>query len=722
MRTHAVAVLLLLLPAAPARADRNEELLEAARKGDAKAVEALLAKGADVNAKSAYGATALSFAADKGHLDVVRVLIKHKADLNVNDTFYNATPMTWALMRGHAGVVKALVEAGASGAGSTLRAAAGQGKADVVKAILETDKVKGEALDKALAATPAGNKEVAELLRKAGARAPDKPAPAPVKVPAETLKEYAGTYRTDSGLSLTVNAEGGKLAAAFAGQPLGDLAAADDKTFRAGTDLSLTFQRTDGKVSGASLKRGAAETAFARTDAKASAPAPAAADPAGEVKAPLDWPQFRGPGASGVADGQLPPTVWDAGKGVNLRWKRPVPGLGHSCPVVWGDRVFVTTAVSGNPDATFRPGQYGDVDSVDDRTEHAWKVYCLDKRTGEVRWERTAARGVPKVKRHLKGSQANPTPATDGKVLVVSFGSEGLFAYDLDGKPLWKNDLGVLSSGWFYDKDYEWGFGSSPVLYRDRVLVQCDVGKNSFVAAHALADGKQLWRTPREEVPSWGTPTVVEAAGRVQLVTNASKFARGYDVETGKELWRLGRHSEITVPTPLFAHGLIFLADGYRPVQPIYAVRPTASGDITLKDGKKSSDAVVWSLTKGAPYMPTPIVYGDHLYVCSNGGMLTCYEAKTGKEVYRERLGGGGGYTASPVAADGRLYFTSEEHGVTVVKAGPKFERLAVNKVGEACMATPAISDGMIFVRGQHHLFAFGRAGSGKAAAKSAAR
>ena len=721
MRTHATAALLLTILAAPASAaDLNEDLLEEARKGDAKAVEALLARGADVNARSAYGATALSFAADKGHLAVVRALIQHKAKLDVNDTFYNATPLTWAFMRGHSGVVKALVEAGASGAGTTLRAAAGQGKADVVKAILETGKVKGEALDKALAATPAGNKEVAELLRKAGAKVPNKPAAPPVKVSAETLKEYSGTYQSESGLSLTVTATGGKLGAAFAGQSLGDLAAADDKTFRAGDDVTLAFKRSDGKVSGLSLKRGSTETAFTRADAKrADAPQePAAADPVGAVKAPLDWPQFRGPGASGVADGQLPPTVWDAGKGVNLRWKCPIPGLGHSCPVVWGDRVFLTTAVSGNPDATFRPGQYGDVDSVDDRTEHAWKVYCLDKRTGEVRWERTAARGVPKVKRHLKGSQANPTPATDGKVLVASFGSEGLFAYDLDGRSLWKNDLGVLPSGWFYDKDYEWGFGSSPVLHRDRVLVQCDVGKGSFVAAYSLADGKQLWRTPREEVPSWGTPAVVEAAGRAQLVTNATRFARGYDVQTGKELWRLGRHSEITVPTPLFAHGLIFLADGYRPVQPIYALRPTATGDVTLKDGKKSSDAVAWSLAKGGPYMPTPIVYGDHLYVCSNGGMLTCYEAKTGKELYRERLGGAGGYTASPVAADGRLYFTSEEHGVTVVKAGPKFGRLAVNKVGEACMATPAVSDGMIFVRGQHHLFAFGRPGTSGAGKK----
>jgi outer membrane protein assembly factor BamB len=709
--TTAAAAALLLCGAASPADDLGEELRRAAKAGDAAAVEALLSRGADVNAKTPYGATALSFAADKGHAEVVRVLLKHKAAVDVQDTFYQATPMSWAYMRGHADVLKLLVEAGAPGADEYLRIAAGAGKAPLVRAVLETGKVKQEGLDKALAETPARYAEVAELLRKAGAKPPAAPAADP-----ESLKPLAGTYRGAGG-ELTVAVFASRMFATQGDKQMGPLTAAGTDTFRdAKGEVTLAFRRAAGKVAGLALKRDGKETDFTRAEEAEPAAAAAARDPEGAVARSLDWPSFRGPGASGVADGQFPPTVWDAGKGVNLRWKTAIPGLAHSCPVVWGDRVFVTTAVSGDPKAEFRPGNYGDVDSVNDRTEHSWRVYCLDKATGRVLWEREARRGVPAVKRHLKGSQANPTPATDGTHLVVSFGPEGLYCYDFDGNLAWKGDLGALSSGWFYDRDYEWGFGSSPVLYRGKVIVQCDVGKGSFLAAYDLRDGHEVWRTPREEIPSWGTPAMVEGPGRAEVVTNATKFARGYDPETGKELWRLGRHAEITVPTPVFGQGLIFITSGYRPVQPIYAVRPGASGDISLKEGQTSNESVAWSTTKGGPYMPTPLVYGEHLYTCANNGLLTCYETKTGKQVYRERLGGAGTYTASPVAADGRLYFTSEEQGVRVVKAGPKFERLAANPVGEVCMATPAISDGMIFVRGQHHLFAFGNPRLSKAA------
>jgi outer membrane protein assembly factor BamB len=292
---------------------------------------------------------------------------------------------------------------------------------------------------------------------------------------------------------------------------------------------------------------------------------------------------------------------------------------------------------------------------------------------------------------------------------VVSLGSEGLYCYDRDGKLLWHRSLGVLDSGWFYDADYQWGFGSSPILYRDLVIVQCDVGKGSFLAAYQIADGKEVWKTSRDEIPSWGTPTIVEGPQRVELVTNATKLVRGYDPLTGAELWRLGKNAEITVPTPIFGAGLIFITSGYRPIQPIYAVRPGVNGDISLEKGKTASNAIAWSKKSGGPYMPTPLVYDGYLYTCQNSGLLTCYEAKTGKEVYKERLGGPSGYTASPVAADGKLYFPSEEDGVRVVRAGPKFELLAVNALGDACLATLAICDGMILVRTQHYLLGIGR-------------
>jgi outer membrane protein assembly factor BamB len=420
-----------------------------------------------------------------------------------------------------------------------------------------------------------------------------------------------------------------------------------------------------------------------------------------------NWPSFRGPGASGIVEGKAPQT-WDATKGVNIVWKTEIPGLAHSSPVIWGDRVYVTTAVSSDAKAVFRHGLYGDVDPSPDVSKHSWRIYCLDKRTGKIIWERVAHEGVPKTKRHPKSSQASATPATDGKHVVAFFGSEGLYTYDADGKLLWKQDLGSLNAGWFYDPDYEWGIGSSPIIYKNLVIVQCDIQKNSFIAAYDINDGHRVWLTSREEIPSWGTPTIYEGQPRAELITHATKFIRAYDPMTGKELWRLSGNSEVTTPTPFVAHNLIFITNGYRVIQPIYAIRAGGSGDITLKDGQDSSDFIAWSKKRGGPYMSTPVVYGDYLYVCSMQGIIACYNAKTGARLYQQRLGEGGAYTASPVAADGKVYFTSEDGDVFVVKAGPKYELLATNPIGEVCMASPALSDGMILVRAEHHVFAIG--------------
>jgi outer membrane protein assembly factor BamB len=421
-----------------------------------------------------------------------------------------------------------------------------------------------------------------------------------------------------------------------------------------------------------------------------------------------NWPQFRGPGASGVAEGHSAVT-WDGEKLENTRWKTKIPGLGHSSPVVWGNKVFVTTAVTTAAKDETRYGLYGDVAPVKDDPRHTWKVFALDKQTGKVLWERTAYDGVPKVKRHPKSTHSDSTPATDGKYLIALFGSHGLYAYNLDGKLLWKQDLGLLDSGWFYDPDYQWEHGSSPIIYRDLVIVQADIQKNSFIAAYNIKNGKLVWKTSREEISSWGTPTVYEGKTRAELIANGSRAIRGYDPRTGTELWRLTPNSEVTTPTPIVAHDLIYVTSGYRPIQPIYAIRLGASGDITLKDGKDSSQFIAWSKTRGGPYMPTPVVYGDLLYTCSNQGVLTAYNAKTGERIYQERLGGkGGAFTASPVAADGKIYLSSEDGEVFVVKAGPKYELLATNRVGEVMMATPAISDGLVIIRAHNHVFAFG--------------
>jgi outer membrane protein assembly factor BamB len=421
-----------------------------------------------------------------------------------------------------------------------------------------------------------------------------------------------------------------------------------------------------------------------------------------------NWPQFRGPGATGVTEGAAKPVKFDGSSSQNVVWKTEIPGLSHASPIVWGNKVFVVTAVSSEKDET-RYGLYGDVAPVKNDPKHSWKIYALDKQKGTILWERVAYEGLPKVKRHPKSTHAASTPVTDGKYLIVNFGSEGLYAYDLDGKLLWKQDLGVLDAGWFYDPDYQWEYGSSPIIYKNFVIVQADIQKNSFIAAYDIKTGKLAWKTAREEMPSWGTPTVYEGAQRSELITNGTKAIRGYDPATGKELWRLTPNSEITTPTPIVAHDLIFVTAGYPPVQPIYAIKLGASGDISLKDGKESNEFIAWSKQRGGPYMPTPLVYGDLLYTCSNNGVLTAYNAKTGERVYQERLGGTGApFTASPVASDGKLYFSSEDGDIFVVKAGPKYEFLSKNPVGEVLMATPAVSDGLIIVRGLNHLFAFG--------------
>ncbi len=423
-----------------------------------------------------------------------------------------------------------------------------------------------------------------------------------------------------------------------------------------------------------------------------------------------NWPSFRGPSASGVAEGKEPTAIkWNAATGENILWKTPLAGVAVSSPIVWGDRVFVSTAVSSDPSSGIRTGLYGDVEPAKDVSKHLWKLVALDRRTGKVLWERVAHEGIPKTKRHPKSSQATATPVTDGRHVIVSFGSEGLYAYDIDGKLLWTKDLGVLNAGWFYDPDYEWGVGSSPIIWKNLVIVQCDIQKNSFIAAFDVTTGQPAWRTAREEIPSWSTPAIFEHDGRAELVTQATTFIRGYNPESGKELWRLGGNSEITIPTPIVGPGVIIVTNGYRGVQPIFAIKPGATGDITLKGDATTNEFIAWSTNRGGPYIPTPVIYGDLLYVLAVNGVLAAYDVKTGQRVYQERVAGGGSFSASPVAADGKLYLTGEDGDVFVVRAGPKYELLATNSMGQVIMATPAIANGVIFIRGLKDVVAIGQ-------------
>ena len=422
------------------------------------------------------------------------------------------------------------------------------------------------------------------------------------------------------------------------------------------------------------------------------------------------WPSFRGTYAAGIAEQQNLPDRWNPATNENILWKTAIPGLAHSSPIVWGDTIFVTSAVSSNKNATFKPGLYGDGDASDDRSRHRWMLYAIDKRSGKIRWERTAAEGTPKNKRHIKSTYASSSPATDGRIVVAWFGSEGIHAYDLNGGKRWSVDLGRVDMGAYDIPSYEWGPASSPIIWNGLVIVQCDTQADSFLLALNAETGETVWKTDRQELPSWGTPTIVDTPAGPELVTNASNFVRGYEPKTGRELWQLGGSSKITAPTPIFAGGLHIIASGRAPERPVFAVKPGARGDLTLAQGEAANRHVAWSKTGRGSYMPTPVAYRGLLYVLANNGVLDAYDLATGREIYRQRLPlVGSGFSASPVAADGKIYLSNEDGEMLVIEAGETFKLLATNSMGETLMATPAISDGVMFVRGGSTLFAIGR-------------
>jgi outer membrane protein assembly factor BamB len=420
-----------------------------------------------------------------------------------------------------------------------------------------------------------------------------------------------------------------------------------------------------------------------------------------------NWPQFRGPEASGIGSGS-PPIEWNGESGTNVLWKTEIPGLGHSSPVIWGDRIFITSAVSGKGGAPLKVGLYGDIQPVADEGPQQLNVYCLDRKSGKILWQQTSYSGPLKFKRHPKSSHANPTPATDGKRLVVFFGSEGLYTYDLDGKLLWKKDPGPLDSGFYMVPDAQWGFASSPILRDGMVVIQADVQKNSFLAAFDAASGKELWRTARKDVPTFGTPAVAPYTANglksSQVVVNGWKHVGGYDLKTGKELWMWNGGGDIPVPTPVSKDGLILITSAHGSDRPIYAFRTDASGTVA-----KGNPSLAWTVERGGNYMQTPLIDGGLAYFCLDNGILTVYQLSNGERIYQQRLGSGGGFSSSPVAADGRLYITSEDGVSFVLAEGKEFKLLAKNELGETVMATPAISGGVLYIRGRNHLFAIGK-------------
>ena len=427
------------------------------------------------------------------------------------------------------------------------------------------------------------------------------------------------------------------------------------------------------------------------------------------------WPQFRGVQASGVAEEAPAPTRWNVASGDNIRWKTSIPGMGHASPIVWGSRAYVVTAVYPGQ-AEPKLGLYGDIGSANDRGPAQWRLLALDTRSGEIVWNTLGHEGVPRVKRHPKGTHANSTPATDGERIVAIFGSEGLFCFDRSGKLLWRKELGPMDAGYFQSPTAQWGFASSPVIHDGKIVVLCDVLTESFLALFDLADGRELWRTSRKDVPTWGSPTVVNNGAQTLVLVNGWKHTGAYDFATGEEVWKLSGGGDIPVPTPIVGHGFGYFTSAHGRFRPMRAIRLDARGDITPPDPGERTPAIAWTHARQGNYMQTPILVENLLFACSDSGILTCFDARTGAIHYSERLGKGGqGFTASPVSDGRHLFFASESGQVSVVPVSEKFSVVATNELGEPCMATPALSQGTLLFRTQGKLIAVGESGSPRA-------
>lgn len=428
-----------------------------------------------------------------------------------------------------------------------------------------------------------------------------------------------------------------------------------------------------------------------------------------QVNPERQWTSYRGNLSSGVLDNTNLPESFDLTKMTDVRWKKEVPGLGLSSPVIWDNKIFITSAVSEADREGFKPGIYGDITPVKDSSMHEWKVYCIDKNSGKTIWEKTSYRGIPSMRRHPKSTHANTSVATDGKFVVAFFGSEGLFCYDMNGNLVWQKNFGLLKSVFYMVKSAEWEFASSPVIYNGVVVIQCDVLENSFVAAFDVKTGRELWKTQRDEYPGWCTPNIYTNNGKAFVALNGYKNRGGYDLETGKEVWKMSGGGDIQIPTPVIGNDLIYFNSAHGRYNPIIAVKTSAVGDITLKENETSNDYIKWSLPRGGSYMHTLLLYKNHLYNVNWNGIIICLDPLTGKEIYNAKLGNTKSFIASPVASDGKIYVVDEEGTVYIIKDGDTFNLLAEIPMNDICMTAPSLTDGMIIFRTQKYLIAVGK-------------
>jgi outer membrane protein assembly factor BamB len=426
------------------------------------------------------------------------------------------------------------------------------------------------------------------------------------------------------------------------------------------------------------------------------------------VSASDQWPQWRGPEMVGVgAESPALPDHWS--RTDNLAWQAPVPGLGWSSPIIWGNQVFVTTVVAAVASEGPKKGLYLPETGTDRPPDlplgrHQWKVYSLDLATGKVQWERVVHQGDAIASRHPKNSYASETPVTDGKRLHVFFGNLGLFTYDLDGKLLWSARVEPQLDQW------GWGPGASPILVDGQVIVVLDNDRKSSIVSYDAATGRQNWRVPRDEGHNWATPFAWRNSLRTEIVTTGQRQVRSYDL-SGRLLWHFsGKLTDVSIPTPVAAHGMIYISSGYpgNEHRPVFAIRPGGNGDLTVKFGEEASPFIGWYQPRVGSYNPSPLVYGDYYYTLLDGGFLTCHDARTGAEIYgRQRIASGATFTASPWAYQGKLFLLSEDGDTYVVQAGREFQVLGKNPLDELTLASPAMASGYLVLRTASRVYAF---------------
>jgi outer membrane protein assembly factor BamB len=426
------------------------------------------------------------------------------------------------------------------------------------------------------------------------------------------------------------------------------------------------------------------------------------------VSAIDQWAQFRGPHAGVVQDDPALPETWSETE--NVVWKMNVPGLGWSSPVVWDDHIFLTSAISLGQEKPPVPGLYDEHDHVQADAAQRWVVYDIDFNTGKIRWERELRSAKPSLLRHVKNSYASESVVTDGERAYVYFGSLGLLtALNLNnGETAWSKELGAFNT------QVELGTGASPVLYKDRIYVVNDNTTQSFLAAFDKRTGTEIWRVNREERGNWSTPLVWENALRTEIVTAGTVKVRSYDLN-GKELWELKGMTTLTIPSPFEKNGLVYISSGYPGglPRPVYAIRPGASGDISLKPDETSNEYIAWYQPLLGTYNTSAVVYGDYYYTLLDRGFMLCHDAKTGRQIYgRQRISvDSSGFTASPWAYNGKVFALSEDGDTFVIQAGPEFKVVGKNSLGGMSLATPAVLRGSLIIRTASNLYRIAKKG-----------